>query len=520
MEPTLSSPEVAENQPAPRQTRDFAASPFGQAFIRSLMSNVAPGVHSRLFATGTHGYLEYIDYGRRIRDEWMHEFAILPGAINSFVEVSTSREWMVIGPPRLAARAVEKLHGAYFRDRQGIVHDGWHNVLRQMCKDWLTIGRCAFNSPLVIDLATYRGAIEYLDSSRLYPIKDLSTGTYWQYIDPYDGVARQLQQADVFFDDCDTGGAEGLPIGKVHWLLPIARLEWYLREHMTAKLDGRKIRDIFLVEDNHMVEQFEHALNSAMAAQTGDTFEEWGLPIVALNRMGIATGATKVEDSFARIGLSEMPDQLDPEALEFRYANEISSVLGLSLRYFWNDPRGTNRSVEQINQERQSVQGPSYFMRNIERLLNNSTVLSASPRKVRFKFEEEIDSVSAERKAKTFKTRAEGFQILYNLVSPQMMPTQNPITGTMEQVAPERLNPELLDPRTIISFMEREGLLTTDVTLPDMVTMEEYALQRTYGDDRQLPDPLDYGEVCMNSEGIVLERRLPVFLKAEYPKAE
>lgn len=505
----LAPSEQISIQPA-KQTRSLARlDRVGEMFVRSLSAMVAPGYHNRLFNAGGLGYAEFVHYGQQIRDEWMHEFAILPGAINSYLEVATSREWMVIGPPRLAARAVEKLHRSYYTDRMGIQHHGWDLVFKQMCKDWLTIGRCAFAAPIGADSVNYRGDIEYLDTARLFPVKT-SVGAYWQYTDPENNSPRDFLQSDVLFNDCEVSGANGIPMGKVFWLLPIARLEWYMREHMVAKLDGRKIRDIFFVEDDSMVEAVENALTSALALAEGHSFNEYGLPVVSLNRMGITAGASKVEDAFARMGLSEMPEALDPQALEFRLANEISSVLGLSLRYFWTDSNGsTNRSVEQIGQERQSVQGPSFFVRSIERLINRSTLFFSSPGKVRFKFEDEIDSASRQRAAETFKTRAEGFQILYNLVSPQMMPQVDAVTGATTMVEPERMNPDMMDPRSIISFMERDGLLTTDVTLPEMVTQEEYALRSV--DNTLTSDPLNEGEVVMDQEGRIIERRRPVF---------
>lgn len=478
---------------------------LGDAYIRALLG-VVPGTtltSSRLQSNWS--LQQLLKYGQTLRDHWIHQYSILPGAINSFVEVAVSREWMVTGQSVPVARAVERINNSFFVDSYGIVHRGWENVMSRMVLDWLTIGRCALHSRL---LKNSRGAIEYLDSSQLIPTLDKNNNVIWSYLDSF-GQKRELVQDDVIFDDAIRIGNSGLFLGKVSYLLPLAQLDWYVRQHLEAKLDGRRIRDIYFVADDQMVEAVGDALNSALALAAGEDSEKYGLPVVAVNKFG---STEAVEKMFARMGLSEIPEAFDLSDFESRYVNEIASVLGLSLRYFWeNSKGGTNRAVEQINQERQAVQGPSYFVRSIERMMNGSTFLSSQRNKVRFMFEEEVDSMAAERKAKTLRTYAEGLQIVKNIVSPKLVPEAQPRTsfdaeGNSVSTPPPAMIPEprenddILPPEAIISFLERQGLLSTDIALPDLLTQEENGLLRNAKE-------LEYGEVTLDREGRVVERR-------------
>lgn len=486
---------------------------LGDEFARSFLASLAPGTNLRL-GSEYWAMSQALEFGRMLRDDWQHRFAILPGAINSFTEVASSREWMVIGKPRAASRAIDRLNSAIYTDPFGIDHRGWELLCSNMCLDWLTVGRAALYSSKLPN--GNRGPIEYLDSTYLTPDVRPRQTTRWRYQDPKTGNERFFEQDTVLFNDCVKMGNSGLFLGKVAWLLPIARLDWYFREHVVAKLDGRRIRDIFFVADDNMVKSVEDALSSALALAMGESPEQHGLPVVSV---GMFAGEGKrVEDLFARLGLSEVPEVFKPEVFEMRYVNEISSVLGLAVRYFWNPPQSSNRATEQVNQERQAVQGPSYWVRSLERTINNSDLLSGERSKVRLQVEEEVDSVSQERKAKTLKTYAEGIQIIMNIVSPKLVPEMQPMTSFGPEgekletpppaMIPEpRENPGAFTPESVLSFFERQGLLSTDLTLPDLITLEENSVSELSEGKKKLGEPLDRGEVRMNREGRVLERR-------------
>lgn len=487
-------------------------SKLGDAYVRSLMGfSYLPGLNLSATTSKPFGLREVLRYGKSLRDEWLHNFHIIPGAVNSFVEVATSREWMVTGTPIAVGRAVERLNKSYFIDDYGIVHEGFEPVMARLAMDWLTVGRCALHSTI---LRNSRGPIEYIDTTNLFP-KTLDsselvpTSVGWEYITPIGD--RVMPQPEVIFSDCITFGRTGAFLGKVAYLVPAAQLAWYIHEHITAKLDGRKIRDIFLVSNDEMVTALEEALNSAMALAMGENPEKFGLPVVAVNRIGTNE---PVSSTFSRMGLSELSDALDLEEFYFRLANETSSVLGLSMRYFWSDSRGANRATEQIAQERQAVQGPSFFVRSIERMINNSSFLSSARQKVRFLFAEEVDSASAKRKAETLKTLAEGLSIIKDVVSPKLVPKQNGSvtfsptgerieTPPVEYMEVPRANSDVLPPEAIIAFLERQGLLSTDLTLPDLITKEQDGLRSVSDTEIELAR----GDIIMNGDGQVIERR-------------
>ncbi len=240
--------------------------------------------------------------------------------------------------------------------------------------------------------------------------------------------------------------------------------------------DGRKIRDILLVRGNKLVQAIEQGILQSIALSSGEDASKHGLPVVE-----IAMGSSElpVEDYFARLGLSEIPREFVRQEFESRYAREISATLGLPIGQFWHDPRGTNRSLEQVTQERSTLKGPSYFIRSLERVINGSTTMgkSSATRSI-IQFQEETDNASMKNNAEALKAYTEAIKNLNEVIL---------------------ANPD--DKDRWNGFFERTGLIPPNTTLPDIVTLEEDTLQRTS------EEVLEKGMIRLDSNGLVIERR-------------
>ena len=356
---------------------------------------------------------------QQVRDNDLYEFPLLPQAVKTFMEIASSREWTVTGRPRAASRAVEKLNRAVYVDMNGVVHESWQEFVQREVLDWLIFGKSFF---LVPRLATGRrrvwGAINYVDPAEVvmgFPKIPVNGN---RVIGNYRTSALHNQKLYIY-DERTWGYDEmfvhtALPtstsaVGPVLMLIPSAMLLYYLREHDTVNLDGRKLRDIFLTVDDNMRDALAQAMSAAASFAGGFDPTKQGIPVVSLNLLGSIAAQTKIADLIHRIGLSEVPDGLDREDLWLRIANEISGALGLPLRVWYEDPRGTNRSLERVTQERSRVKGPAYFNRSLERLINNGRFLG----NVRFNFAEEQDPSIERVRADIVETWAKAINYLY-----------------------------------------------------------------------------------------------------------
>lgn len=398
--------------------------------------------------------------GQNVRDTWLHELPILPGAVYTFVHVAASREWTVTGLPRVASRAMDYLNNAKYVDLSGKIHFGWEDFISRRVMDWLTIGQTMFLSPQSTTWS--RGPLQYVDPTevRFEPpatqrdmsayvlTSDKLTDKPWYYRD------LQWSYDELFMNNILPFGGRGMYVSPILSLLPTARLAWLIREHDQARVDGRKIRDIILAADDNLVEAIEKAITISVNLWNGADPEKNGIPIVALNRIGGNSDSSfDVEKFVGRLGIADIPEGLNREEFTYNYVNEIASTIGLGLRYFWYDPRGTNRSLEQVNEQRQTVKGPSYFVRSEERHLNSSGILG----KAVFRFVEEVDTVSMKSRAEILQMYAEA-------------------TVNFRQVFGD-----VLDGESLLAWLQQQRIFPEDI---DLVNLE------TYGDSTFTPEEL------------------------------
>lgn len=423
-----------------------------RAYVEYLQANMAERQYST-FELGTiSGYRRSMDFGRNLRDNWLHTYSVLPGAITTFIDVATSREWMVVGRMVTASRAVTRLNNSFMLDSIGIKHRGFENLLARFCMDWLTVGRGMFYSQPLSENERDWSELEYIDPAYTYPVTDKDT-TWWKYMPRGRAKTRVMRQEHLFFLDNIRIGHSGSVVGRVAYLLPMANLDWLMRTHDSMQLDGRKIRDIFVVKEG-MLEALNTAFLQYMALASQEDPSKHGLPVV---EVGGLDGAAKIADAVHRIGISEVPREFSREELEGRYVREISATLGLPIGQFWYDPRGTNRSLEQVQQERSTLKGPAFFVRSFCRLINNSPMMGNTPgNRAVLMFEEETDNSSLLQQATAAKTYAEA------------------------ATAVEALAPGIVQPQEWLEMFHRMRFIPTNTTMPGTVTIEEQSLKRDY----------------------------------------
>lgn len=357
-------------------------------FFASGMINV-PGRGVRMKNATT------LKHGQALRDEWLWQFPILPGAVMTYIQAAVSREWTVTGTPRRAARAVETLNETRYMDATGEIHFGWQALQTRRVMDWLCLGKTAMVYPRT--RGGGRGYLQYAD-----PTEFILTGDMPSHADrilskrtkpPMTNTVylnRRWRSDELLVNYAVAAGGAGMFGSPLLGILPSARLAYLIREHDQARADGRKIRDIFIVADEDMRDSLWDAIITNLKLWNGGSVTEHGVPIVAATTAGGLADNIDVSKLFARLGLADIPDDLNRSEFWLDYANEIAALLGLSLRTFWS-PQGqsSNRAVEKVAQERARRVGPSYYILSEERHLNYSGILGD---RVRFQFIEEADT--------------------------------------------------------------------------------------------------------------------------------
>lgn len=474
-----------------------------------------------------------LNAGAALRDGAVWKYPLLPGAIGVFQQLAAGREWMVSGKPRSVSRAIEWINLAEVTDlTTGNVSYGYENFLKRRVLDYLLVGRTAFavekrgNKPPIL---------EYLDPTRL----DFSRKNNNDKVTPKEVVWkyaswRDFKAQDVFIDHPIPMGTN-LFIAPVAPIMPTAMLAWLVREHLSASLDGRKIRDIIFVSNPSLRNALQQAINSVAGLWAGESVDKVGLPIVELNN---PTGQ-EVGKLFALLGLSRMPDNFDLEEFNFGYANEIAGNLSLALRHFYNNERTTNKALEEVQERRGQQKGPSMFVRSEQRLMSMPGVLEwlgggSAGKKLRFGFLEETDA----------SARLDNAQILFQTAQAlEKVATVFGATVSME---------------AYLAWMQSLGVLPNELALiqstnPDVVVNPDDTATGGNGDVTGESDPtpnaipedkskdtakpaakkvydarhpavkimqnpayfIDYDEVTMNSKGEVIDRRVKLFTVAK-----
>lgn len=461
-----------------------------QKLIRNYAETIS-SLNKQIRAAGravTANYKSNLRYGKALRDEWLHEYSILPSAVNIHNQIAASREWSVIGRKVPAARAVFRMNSASFKDANGIVHKGWEAFFSRLVNDWTVVGRSMFYS-YPMENGQWSPP-EYVDVTQCWPVIK-GDKVLWNYKDPHTTRYREIPQEFIFFTDNKRFGATGMIFGSVQDAIPYANLDWFLREHDTMQLDGRKIRDIILVK-NGMADSLRTAILQSMAIAAGEDPSKHGIPIAELEDL---SGDKPISDYFTFIGIANIPRDFKREDFEARYAREIAAALGLAIGQFWYDPRGTNRALEQVQQERSTLKGPAHCVRSHSRTINQSEINGRTPaQKAIMTMEEETDNSSLKLKAEALKLYSEALEKVKAILG------VDPNSGT-----------EYFRPEQWLTFFQQTGLMPPNATLADIVVLEEVTLKRNeepHGNSNpETSNHLDKGMVRMNMDGIVTEYR-------------
>lgn len=424
-----------------------------------------------------------LEMGRMIRDDHLWQYPTLPGAVYTYQQMASGREWSVTGSVRGSSRAVEYLNGAYTILADGTVDFGFEQFLRRRALDYLSLGRVQF--------LWRKGELRYLDPVDITFYLDRR-----KWIDRY--TNEEYFPSEVMTTHPIPIGNDGYFVSPLSFVIPTAILAWLIREHDKASADGRKIRDILLVHGKDLADQIVDAAEESLALWSGEVkASENGIPVVHAD---IPPGM-KASDLISRLGIANIPEGFSRADFQFEYVNEIAAAIGISLRHFWNSEKATNRALEEVQEARQTQKGPSAFVRSEQRLLNSGCLLQFG-RSTRMTFNEEVDAQSQEIRAKVLKMYSEALVQFAKVFGAQ-------VNGDafLAWLQSEDILPADLDLLTEVGNIQR----------PDRKKVPDGKDERIANPDSPAPSkteksvsPLDYDEITMNQDGIVIERRLKV----------
>ncbi len=437
-----------------------------------------------------------LNYGQAIRDQYVWEFPILPGAVYTYQQMASGRELKISGFAKGVSRTIEWLQAAETRSYDGVVYTGFEDFLRRRVLDYLCVGRTVMAAPI-------DGPLEYLDPTRLS--FNLATR---EWVDMLYG--RRFKEADVVLNHPIPVGSSGAFMAPLAFIMPTAMLAWLIREHDKASADGRKLREVIIVQGKELAEQIKSGIEQMIEIYSGADVSKLGIPVVYTDGVSDGNGRLPTEDMIARLGISEIPSNFDRNGFQFEYVNEIAAALGISLRHFWNSEKATNRALEEVQETRQAQKGPSSFVRGEQRLLNQQGMLKRFGSNIRMAFVEEVDVQSRESNAKVLKMYADAAMVI-------------------SQIAPGLINLEAL-----FGWLQGDDILPSDIEILNanwktkLVNPDEPATPNQGDDtvqehmnpppgivnnanekswDGDAFDELGYGEVSMNMDGRILERR-------------
>lgn len=423
---------------------------------------------------------QIINLGHRIRDEYMWDYPLLPGALIVFQQMASSREVKVSGKKQAVPRTVEWLNGAVTENFDGTVEYGFEQFLMRRAMDHNCIGRTVFHwkdgQPL-----------RYLDPGFMY--FNISE-RIWEY-----GLTQEKFPAnELVFNHAIPLGGTGRFMSPVFEILPSAMMAWLIREHDAASADGRKIRDLILVGHKDIKEHIEKELINVAMSWSGANVTSNNVSVIAFDDM---PQGMKAEDYIARFSIANIPPSFDIKMFYFLYANQIANNLGLSMRNFWNVETGTNRALEEVQEARQTTKGPAFFVRSEQRHMNRAPIKQFGPQ-TRMGFIEEVDSASKKVNAEVLKAYSESLKAFAEVFGGQ-------INGDafLAWLQSEDILPADLDLITDMGTMQNPDANATSQN-PDEMSQE--------ADQKPTPgisevDDLDYGEITMTLGGDIIERR-------------
>lgn len=454
---------------------------------------------------------------RDIRDKYMIEFPLLPDVILLYQQLASSREWQVTGKPRSTARAVEYLNESRTYDpKEGLEYIGFEDFQRRRVVDYLAVGRSAF---LVENKGDYskQKYLQYLDPTYLsvqrndktYPPKD--NERIWRYY-------RNNATVNDLFKTKDVSISQPFPLGLSKYTSPVlliystALLAYLIELHDSNELDGRVIRKIYLI-NSMLKDAVKTAVQASAALHSGaQTAADLGAPVIPVNN---PTGSP-LKDQIATLSLSELPENFDRKNFEEKYANMLSAVFGIPLRHFWQmSGAGSNRAAEIVQEARAQLKGPAAYVRSEQRLLNEAGIFEifrsqgVTPR---FTYVEEVDLATKKANIDVVLKGAMAAEKLKATFGDAISPEG--YLSLMQYVGAIPYELELIKPE--LANTESENVESSDTNLVDP---KEDSVES--GDASELPqkkDYPDYGEIVMNLNGEVVERRSKVFSLVDYFK--
>lgn len=454
-----------------------------------------------------------LEYGRELRDTMIWREPTMSGAVNVYAELSSSREWTVSGKPKPAARAVEFLHDAHCPDIDtGMYVKGFEGFLQRRAVDNVTVGMTAFLNRPIPGKKTTR--MEYLDPTELVFGRQRQSSTevlpnekVWQY----DGNEYRFDQ--VFLNYALPVGAKGRFISPLTPVVPDMQLAYLIREHDTAALDGRRVRDVVLVGSDSAQQMLVNAILTQVALWAGADPAQTGVPVVSLN----LPSGTKIADMIHLLSLSRLPEEFNREEFMFTYVNKISSALGLALRHFWNNEKTTNKALEEIQEQRQQQKGPAEFVKKEERLINRSGILNQFGGAVRFGFIEEIDAQSQLTNAQVLQATATALGQIATVFSAALS-----LEAMLDWMQSIRVLPAELE---LVDSTGEHTLMTPDQQgqKPGESTVQGNPSPSALPDrEKESPkkvlkfkrSPLQDGEVTINHKGEIIDHHYRVFAAA------
>lgn len=500
-------------------------------------------------------YLPISVVGKMLRDSWWQKFPLLPALVSSFMQIATSREWTVTGEPRRAARAVERLNTTVYVDTYGQLYEGWSAFAARRVIDWLMLGVNGMIVPNKVSPVQYIDPLEVQfipqeNRPRVLTGKGIPKWEDYYYQEDY------WDNTQIFFNHYMPYGSLGAIMAPLVPVIPLARLLYLVQQHDQASVDGRRIKDIFVVADDNIRDALEQALHDYIAMYSGEDPEKHGIPMVALNKRGGFAEGEKVEDHIGLLGISNIPESLDREYLYDYAAIEFSALTGMQVTEWYHIKSGaTNRATERVNQERGRTKGPNYFCRQDQRFINNSKILN----RTHFAYVEEVDIQAQKDKAEVMLRLSEAIKNLNDSVgvalSPRSLvrwlqhlgvfPTDDYLIDDIMQLTEDPTKPQDMvddDLETLLEQQERrdrERQVEREMEDAQLAADKQrllIAAQAEAGGSAQSQDeqnaqrsilrfiqeveyarslevrPLpEYGDVTVNSDGLIVDRRVSIY---------
>lgn len=504
-----------------------------KSYIQDRMKSTIMGPPSALSARD---FKKHNGIGDKLRNNVLWDLRLVRQAVFAFIELGSTREWTVSGKPGSAAKTLELINSCVTWDLDtGYVEHSFESSLRRWALDYATIGRIALGTRNFENTSAKPFTFEYIDPTKLFWARKDKKADKRQRLPPV--LPEELvwnygwNTADPMYKSQEIQLFHPIPVGNgmdqyrspLMLVYSTAVLAWLIEQHDTAQLDGRKIRDIFIV-DKGLFDPLVQAIAATLALWSGADPSKEGLPIVETSQT--LTAGMKLQDRIATLGLSKIPEAFDRAKFEHTFANDIAGALGLALRHFWQDDSNTNRALEEVQESRQQQKGPLAFVRTIERIMNAGQVVrqySPPSKPCRFGFVEESDTSQLEAKARALGAYAKGLSDLKAALEgiqlkPGILLAQIQSLGWLPQdIAVEDMVAEGVDLDKAPPPMEPEaGMDTVTQGTTSAPNARDEVTQKAFDPERDL----DYGEVTLNSKGVVLANRRPVYSLSKILKRE